>query len=114
MPSVLPVVAHQITIQSRQFTPPVIRLRAGQPVRLEFHNHDSELHAVVPQQWLDGVNVAISGNGAPEFGDTGLHRVIIPAGGHAELQFTLRRAGTYAYICDMPGHEMRGVVEVQE
>ena len=96
------------------FDPPVVTLRLGEPVRLEFQNFDSELHAVVPERWLEGVNVAVSGNGAPEFGGTGLRRVLIPSGGHAELQFVPSRPGSYRYRCDLPGHEMQATIEVQE
>lgn len=108
------VAAHSIAIERRIFDPAVVTVRAGEPVRLKFHNLDSELHAVVPERWLKGINVAVSGNGAPEFDGTGLHRVVIPSGGHAELQFTLSRAGIYRYQCDMPGHEMQAMIEVRE
>ncbi len=113
-PSEPVVPTHQIAIKSRSFDPPVVRLKAGARTRLEFRNHDSELHAVVPQQWLAGVTVSVTGNGAPEFGEDGLRRVIIPADGHAELQFIPRRPGTFQYICDMPGHEMQALIEIYE
>jgi hypothetical protein len=55
----------------------------------------------------------VGGNGAPEFGPHGLNRVIIPPEGLVEIQFTPARTGTFSYLCDMPGHEMRAVIVVE-
>jgi plastocyanin len=89
-------------------------LTAGKPARLVFRNLDSELHAVVPKQFLSGVTVSVSGNGAPEFDEDGFKRVIIPSDGQVEIRFTPKRTGIYHYVCDMPGHEMRARIEVHE
>jgi uncharacterized cupredoxin-like copper-binding protein len=39
--------------------------------------------------------------------------VIIPGDGVAELRFILEQPGRYPFICDMPGHEMRGTLVVE-
>lgn len=102
-----------ITITARQFLPPLVTLRAGQPATLVFENRDSELHSFVPQDLLRGVNLNVGGNGAPEFGEEGFKRVIIPPEGRVEIRFTPLRPGEFAYQCDMPGHQMRAQIVVE-
>lgn len=102
-----------IDILARQFRPDPVELRRGQTIVLIFENHDSELHAFVPGDLFAGVNLNIGGNGAPEFGPHGFKRVIIPPDGRAEIRFTPERLGEFAYLCDMPGHEMRGTIVVR-
>ncbi len=102
-----------IDIRGRLFVPDTVHLHQGRKTRLIIRNHDSELHAFVPSDLLAGVNMNIGGNGAPEFGDRGFKRVIIPADGQVDLRFTPERPGHYAFLCDMPGHEMRGTITVE-
>jgi plastocyanin len=102
-----------VEIRSRQFLPNTVTLHAGQKTKLVFHNQDAELHAFVPGKLLTGVNLNISGNGAPEFGAEGFKRVIIPSEGRAEIRFVPDRPGTYPYVCDMPGHDMKASIVVQ-
>ncbi|WP_447978519.1 cupredoxin domain-containing protein [Candidatus Nitrospira bockiana] len=102
-----------IDIHARRFEPPAVTLHAGTPVRLVLINHDAELHAFVPGELFEGVNVRVTGNGAPDFGAGGLRKVIIPSGGRSEIRFTPERPGAYPYFCDMPGHEMRAVIQVE-
>jgi hypothetical protein len=68
----------------------------------------------VPRELLKDVSLHVDGNGAPEFGDHGLNRILIPSGGQAEIQFTPLHAGRYDYRCDLPGHEMIGYIAVEE
>ncbi len=102
-----------VEIHGRAFIPNRIVLHAGRKTALQFRNHDTELHAVVAKELFLGVNFSVGGNGAPEFGPDGLIRVIIPADGLAEIQFTPASAKTFSYWCDMPGHDMRAVIVVE-
>jgi uncharacterized cupredoxin-like copper-binding protein len=102
-----------IDIRARQFMPERLELKQGQKTQLIVHNHDAELHAFVPGELLQGVNLNVGGNGAPEFGDQGLKRVIIPPDGQTEISFTPERTGEFSYTCDMPGHVMKATIVVQ-
>ena len=102
-----------IAIRGRQFLPDTVTLHAGRRTKLVFKNHDAELHAFVPGSLFAGVNLNVGGNGAPEFGDDGFRRIIIPPDGHAEFRFMLNRPGRYPFTCDMPGHEMRALIVVE-
>ncbi len=102
-----------VEIRGRQFLPNTVILHAGRRTKLVFHNQDAELHAFVPVKLLVGVNLNISGNGAPEFGAEGFKRVIIPSEGRAEIRFVPDRPGTYPYFCDMPGHDMKATIVVE-
>ncbi|MGQ0810939.1 MAG: cupredoxin domain-containing protein [Nitrospiraceae bacterium] len=103
-----------VQIRTREFSPNPVFLRTGHKTTLVLENHDSELHAFVPIDFLTGLNLNISGNGAPEFGPQGFKRVIIPPDGYAEIQFTPEHPGEFHYFCDMPGHEMRAAIIVVE
>lgn len=102
-----------VKMRARQFEPSTVTLHAGQKTRLVFQNYDAELHAFVPIGLFAGVSLNISGNGAPEFDHEGFKRVIIPSEGRAEILFVPERTGTYPFLCDMPGHEMRATIVVQ-
>jgi uncharacterized cupredoxin-like copper-binding protein len=102
-----------VIMQGRQFHPDRTVLHQERKTRLVFKNQDSELHAVVPFGLFVGISLNISGNGAPEFGGEGFKRVIIPPDGIAEIHFTPTKSGEYRYLCDMPGHDMKGVIVVE-
>jgi plastocyanin len=102
-----------VRIRDRKFMPATVRVRAGQKTKLVFQNHDTELHAFVPGTLFNGINLSVGGNGAPEFGEQGFRKVIIPGEGVVELRFVLEQTGRYPYICDMPGHEMRATIVVE-
>lgn len=102
-----------IDMQSRRFEPSEIPLSLGRRVKLVLRNHDSELHAFVPETLFAGVNMNVTGNGFPEFTDAGFRRLIIPPDGHGEIEFTPERGGDYPFVCDMPGHDMKGVILVR-
>ncbi len=103
-----------ITIKARRFHPSPVSVPVGRPIMLVFHNEDVELHAFVPQQFLEHVPVHIGGNGAPQFGDKGLVRVLIPSGGREEIHFVPATVGEFEYRCDLPGHQMVGTIVVEE
>ncbi len=103
-----------VQIRARQFIPATVTLHAGRKTKLVFENQDAELHAFVPVGLFIGVNLNISGNGAPEFGTEGFKRVIIPSSGRAEIRFVPEQPGTYPFFCDMPGHEMKATILVDK
>ncbi len=102
-----------IEIRSRIFIPQQIHLHHGRKTLLRFRSHDTELHTVVAKEIFLSPDLNVGGNGAQEFGPDGLKRVIIPPEGLIEFQFTPARTGTFPYLCDMPGHEMRAVIVVE-
>ncbi len=102
-----------IKIHARTFDPATVTLQAGQKTRLVFQNEDAELHAFVPAELFKGVNLNITGNGAPQFDQDGFKRVIIPSSGVAVIRFIPERRGEFPYICDMPGHEMKATILVR-
>jgi uncharacterized cupredoxin-like copper-binding protein len=79
---------------------------------LDFTNQDVELHAFVPKRFLEHLPVHVDGNGAPQFGETGLERVLIPSGGREEIHFMPTAIGKFEYRCDLPGHQMVGKIVV--
>ncbi len=103
----------EVVIRHREFSPGRTVLPRGRIAHLQFRNLDSELHSFAPAGWIDGEHVTVSGNGAPEFGPEGLKRVIIPPEGATEIRFTVQQPGEYAYRCDMPGHQMSGIIVVE-
>lgn len=104
----------EVTIRAREFRPSTVMIPVNREVLLVFENQDVELHAFVPSTFLDDIPLHIDGNGAAQFGEHGLVRILIPSGGRAELRFTLQRAGLYDYRCDLPGHQMRAHIRVEE
>ena len=102
-----------VEIRSRMFIPQQIHLQHGRKTVLRFRNHDTELHTVVAKELFLSDDLNLAGNGATEFGPDGLKKVIIPPEGLIEFQFTPARTGTFSYLCDMPGHEMRAVIVVE-
>lgn len=102
-----------VEIRSRRFIPQQIHLDHGRKTVLRFRNHDTELHTVVAKELFLSPDLNVGGNGAQEFGPDGLKRVIIPPEGLIEFQFTPTRTGTFPYLCDMPGHEMRAVIVIE-
>lgn len=103
----------EIIASKRTFTPETVTLRVGRPATLIVRNEDEELHAFVPLLLFQRTNVQVSGNGAPEFNETGFARILIPPRGRAELRFIPRTSGTFLYICDLPGHNMRAEIIVE-
>jgi plastocyanin len=102
-----------VDIRSRLFIPQHILLHHDKKTVLRFRNHDTELHTVVSPNLFLAIDLNIGGNGAQEFGPQGLKRVIIPPDGLIEFQFTPAHMGTFSYLCDMPGHNMHGVIVVE-
>ena len=113
LPTEIEVETVSIEIRSRMFIPPHVRLHHDRKTVLRFRNHDTELHTVAAKEFFFGVDFDVGGNGAPEFGPDGLKRVIIPPEGLIEFRFTPARTGTFSYLCDMPGHDMKAIIVVE-
>ena len=113
LPTEIEVDTVSVEIRSRMFIPPHVRLHRDRKTVLRFRNHDTELHTVAAKEFFFGVDFDVGGNGAPEFGPDGLKRVIIPPEGLIEFRFTPARTGTFSYLCDMPGHDMKAVIVVE-
>lgn len=103
-----------ITIKARQFHPSPVSVPVGREVMLVFHNQDVELHAFVPNRFLEGVPIHVDGNGAPQFGEKGLERVLIPSGSREDIRFVPTTVGEFEYRCDLPGHQMVGKIVIEE
>jgi plastocyanin len=116
-PSLLPtevgVESVTVEIRSRMFIPQHVHVHHDHKTVLRFRSHDTELHTVVAKELFLEADLNVGGNGAQEFGPTGLKRVIIPPEGLIEFQFTPTRTGTFSYLCDMPGHNMQAVIIVE-
>ena len=108
-----PSASVEIVASKRAFTPETLTVQQGRPVTLVIRNDDEDLHAFVPLLLLEHTNVQLSGNGAPEFNEAGFVRVLIPPRGRVELRFTPKTAGTFHYMCDLPGHSMRAQIVVK-
>jgi len=113
LPAEAEVESVTVEIRSRVFIPQQIHLHHSRKTLLRFRNHDTELHTVAAKEFFFGVDFDVGGNGAPEFGPDGLKRVIIPPEGLIEFRFTPARTGTFSYLCDMPGHDMKAVIVVE-
>lgn len=103
-----------ISIKSREFSPNTVSLTMGQKTRLVLKNLDTELHAFLPVGLMTGMHLNISGNGAPQFSEDGLVRVLLPTSGQTEIVFIPARPGTFPFFCDLPGHVMRGTIVVHQ
>ncbi|GJL50539.1 MAG: hypothetical protein NPIRA01_17660 [Nitrospirales bacterium] len=103
-----------IDVKTRKFEPEMISLQRGKKIRLILRNKDAELHAFVPVGLFLETTHQVSGNGAPQFGNEGLLRVLLPPIGQTEISFTPENAGTFPFLCDLPGHVMQGTIVVQE
>lgn len=113
LPSEIEVESITIDIRGRMFIPNHVLIHHDRQTALRFRNHDTELHSVVVKDLFIGLDLNVGGNGAPEFGPEGLKRVIVPPEGLLEIQFTPTRTGTFQYLCDMPGHEMKALILVE-
>ena len=113
LPTEAEVESVTVEIRSRMFIPQYVHLHHDRKTVLRFRSHDTELHTVVAKELFLSADLNVGGNGAPEFGPNGLKRVIIPAEGLIEFQFTPAHTGTFSYLCDMPGHNMQAVIVVE-
>ena len=81
-----------VTATEMAFSPASIEVAAGQPVKLTFRNN-----GVVEHNWqgqVDGEAILVTAQPRQS----------------ASKTFTPRTAGTYKFICSVPGHEQAGMV----
>ncbi len=98
--------ALEIDIRWSQFTPAVLRVPAGVPVRIVLVNHDP-----IDHEWIVGneaVHAAHRTGTEPSHGIRATERSI-PAGGRVETIVTFAGPGSLAFICHLPGHEAYGM-----
>jgi uncharacterized cupredoxin-like copper-binding protein len=86
---------------------------AGQPITVNFNNPSTTL----PHNWVlvqPGQEQAVADAAAPKNGDaTGLPGVIVPGkpitGSQESISVPAQQAGSYPYICTVPGHYAAGM-----
>ncbi len=79
-----------VTGDEFKFTPKVVTVRAGGPVRLVYENDGALSH-----------NLTIP--------DLGLGTETIQTGESDEIRFAAKDAGQYRFVCTVPGHEEAGM-----
>jgi plastocyanin len=90
---------------------PTINLKVGDQVTINFHNNSQMGHdfAVVTAKTDGNTDLAFTGAQIASASDP------VPAGGTATPSFTVDRAGTFYYICQVDAHVslgMWGVINV--
>jgi uncharacterized cupredoxin-like copper-binding protein len=88
------------------YDPPSASVPAGAQVTVNFNNQGALEH-----DWMliaDGADMAtLSGEDAL---DPAAHSGVLPAGESNTFSFTAPAAGTYRYVCTVPGHAQGGMV----
>ena len=82
----------QFTVTAKEFSfaPNTIKVKAGQPVTIQFHNQGKLSH-----------NIGID--------ELGAQSATIPPGQTVKLTFTPTKTGTFTYYCHVPGHREAGM-----
>ncbi len=107
---VRPTTEATLTVSTLAFSPDVIEAEVGRPVRLTFRNQSSVLHDwSIMEIPVEGIWATDDGEMEDEGPAPDLH-VIARAGGTGYLEFTPTQAGTYQFICTVPGHKEAGMV----
>lgn len=73
-----------------RFSPDIIRVSQGDRVKINFSNPDTVPHLIY----------------LPDFN---AHIALVPGGAYP-LEFVADQAGTFAYVCSVPGHQEAGMV----
>jgi uncharacterized cupredoxin-like copper-binding protein len=100
-------VVREITIHYSRFEPVALTVPRGVPVMFVLVNRDPIAH-----EWLIGdeaFHARHRHGDEPQHGARSTEVSIAPLG-RAETTITFEEAGTYAYICHLPGHEAYGMV----
>ncbi|MFN8618364.1 MAG: plastocyanin/azurin family copper-binding protein [Dehalococcoidia bacterium] len=107
-----PVMSATIGIHFSKFTTTELTVRAGEPVSLTLANQDPIGH-----EWIvgDEATHARHRTGAEPYHDQVPTEVSLRAFETRTTVVSFEKAGDYAFICHLPGHEeygMRGVIHV--
>jgi uncharacterized cupredoxin-like copper-binding protein len=96
-----------IAIRYSQFVTDAITLPAGVPVTITLRNNDP-----IDHEWIVGPPEVHERHrsGTEPFHDEVPAEVTIPALSARMTTLTFERAGEYAFICHLPGHEAYGMV----
>ena len=100
-------VVREIMIHYSRFEPTSLSVPRGVPVTFVLVNRDPIAH-----EWLIGDEAFHQRHrhgDEPQHGARATEVSIAPLG-RAETTITFAEAGTYAYICHLPGHEAYGMV----
>ena len=101
-----PATQPTIAIHYSQFTPGVLEVPVGRPVTFTLRNDDPIEH-----EWIVGTSAIhdVHRVGTEPFHDDLPTEVTVPPFSTVETTVTFAKAGTYAYICHLPGHEAYGM-----
>ena len=93
----------EVRLANFDFTPPLIRMRAGHPYRLELHNDSGGGHTFTAPAFFAAARVA--GRDAPLIAG-GQVRL---AGGESRIVHLIPARGTYKLVCSHRGHALLGM-----
>jgi len=98
-----------ITIHYSAFDPPQLTVPTGVPVTFVLVNDDP-----IDHEWLIGDDAFHEAHrtGTHASHDTVPTEVTVPALETAETTITFDEAGTFPYVCHLPGHEAYGMVGI--
>jgi uncharacterized cupredoxin-like copper-binding protein len=102
-----PTTTIEIDIRYSHYSPQVLTVPAGVPIRFVFVNNDP-----IDHEWIvgdDGVHERHR-NGTEASHGARPTEQSIPAGGRVQTVVTFSEPGTLLYICHLPGHEAYGMV----
>jgi uncharacterized cupredoxin-like copper-binding protein len=97
----------EIGIRYSHFGPSEVTVRAGDPVTFVLRNDDP-----IDHEWIvgDAATHERHRTGTEPVHGSRPTEVSIPAGASQETTVRFQTAGTYLYICHLPGHEAYGMV----
>jgi uncharacterized cupredoxin-like copper-binding protein len=96
-----------VAIHYSRFEPDVVTVAAGEPVSIKLRNDDP-----IDHEWIVGLPEVHERHrtGTELFHAGRPTEVTVPAFSTRVTTVTFERAGEYAYICHLPGHEAYGMV----
>ena len=105
----------EITLEASglQYQPATIEVTAGQPVKLTFRNNDSVDHDFsimeIPMASMGATAEPMAGHDMGSMTtDPQLHMVVAMNATNT-MEFTPTKAGTYEFVCTVPGHKEAGM-----
>lgn len=99
----------EVTAKNTAFSMKEITIEKGQPVKLVLNNQDGELHDWAVSKIEIKKAEAHDGGDSHGHGNKDLH-VSAEGGKTGTVEFTATKAGTYEYICTVPGHKESGML----